>query len=303
MLIIEVIMRWQDRRRSDNIEDRRSENSSGGFQGNGRGIRIPLRGKSGVVILIVIVVAGYYGVDLTGLITGEPISNHSSQQAQNRTISPQEAQLADFTSVMLASTEDVWQTEFKKLGKQYQQPKLVIYRNGTSTACGQGKAFMGPFYCPADNKVYIDLSFYNDMKTKLGAGGEFAQGYVVAHEIGHHVQHLLGIERQVRKLQQGVSTKEANKLSVKLELQADCFAGVWGHNMDKEGILDDGDLQSALNAAQAIGDDRLQQQSQGRVIPDSFTHGTSQQRYFWFKKGFETGDINSCNTFSAQNTF
>lgn len=303
MLIIEVIMRWQDRRRSDNIEDRRSENSSGGFQGNGRGIRIPLRGKSGVVILIVIVVAGYYGVDLTGLITGEPIGNHSSQQAQNRTISPQEAQLADFTSVMLASTEDVWQTEFKKLGKQYQQPKLVIYRNGTSTACGQGKAFMGPFYCPADNKVYIDLSFYNDMKTKLGAGGEFAQGYVVAHEIGHHVQHLLGIERQVRKLQQGVSTKEANKLSVKLELQADCFAGVWGHNMDKEGILDDGDLQSALNAAQAIGDDRLQQQSQGRVIPDSFTHGTSQQRYFWFKKGFETGDINSCNTFSAQNTF
>ncbi|APG50168.1 TPA: neutral zinc metallopeptidase [Providencia stuartii] len=296
-------MRWQDRRRSDNIEDRRSENSSGGFQGNGRGIRIPLRGKSGVVILIVIVVAGYYGVDLTGLITGEPIGNHSSQQAQNRTISPQEAQLADFTSVMLASTEDVWQTEFKKLGKQYQQPKLVIYRNGTSTACGQGKAFMGPFYCPADNKVYIDLSFYNDMKTKLGAGGEFAQGYVVAHEIGHHVQHLLGIEQQVRKLQQGVSTKEANKLSVKLELQADCFAGVWGHNMDKEGILDDGDLQSALNAAQAIGDDRLQQQSQGRVIPDSFTHGTSQQRYFWFKKGFETGDINSCNTFSAQNTF
>ncbi|EDU59664.1 hypothetical protein GKR72_12675 [Providencia stuartii] len=296
-------MRWQDRRRSDNIEDRRSENSSGGFQGNGRGMRIPLRGKSGVVILIVIVVAGYYGVDLTGLITGEPIGNHSSQQAQNRTISPQEAQLADFTSVMLASTEDVWQTEFKKLGKQYQQPKLVIYRNGTSTACGQGKAFMGPFYCPADNKVYIDLSFYNDMKTKLGAGGEFAQGYVVAHEIGHHVQHLLGIERQVRKLQQGVSTKEANKLSVKLELQADCFAGVWGHNMDKEGILDDGDLQSALNAAQAIGDDRLQQQSQGRVIPDSFTHGTSQQRYFWFKKGFETGDINSCNTFSAQNTF
>ncbi|EPQ7199261.1 hypothetical protein GKR55_14885 [Providencia stuartii] len=296
-------MRWQDRRRSDNIEDRRSENSSGGFQGNGRGIRIPLRGKSGVVILIVIVVAGYYGVDLTGLITGEPIGNHSSQQAQNRTISPQEAQLADFTSVMLASTEDVWQTEFKKLGKQYQQPKLVIYRNGTSTACGQGKAFMGPFYCPADNKIYIDLSFYNDMKTKLGAGGEFAQGYVVAHEIGHHVQHLLGIEQQVRKLQQGVSTKEANKLSVKLELQADCFAGVWGHNMDKEGILDDGDLQSALNAAQAIGDDRLQQQSQGRVIPDSFTHGTSQQRYFWFKKGFETGDINSCNTFSAQNTF
>ncbi|QIC15888.1 neutral zinc metallopeptidase [Providencia vermicola] len=294
-------MRWQDRRRSNNIEDRRSENTPRDYRNTGGGMRIPLRGKSGLVILIVIVVAGYYGVDLTGLITGEPISNPSSQQAQKRAISPQEEQLADFTSVMLASTEDIWQSEFKKLGKQYQQPKLVIYRNGTSTACGQGKAFMGPFYCPADSKVYIDLSFYNDMKTKLGAGGEFAQGYVIAHEIGHHVQHLLGVEQQVRRLQQGMSTKEANKLSVKLELQADCFAGVWGHNMDKEGILDDGDLQSALNAAQAIGDDRLQQQSQGRVIPDSFTHGTSQQRYFWFKKGFETGDINSCNTFSAKN--
>ncbi|MFY3768388.1 neutral zinc metallopeptidase [Providencia manganoxydans] len=296
-------MRWQNRRRSDNIEDRRSQNSSTGFRGTGGGMRIPLRGKSGIVILIVIVVAGYYGVDLTGLVTGEPIGNTTSQQTQRSAASPQEEQLADFTSVMLASTEDVWQAEFKQIGKQYQQPKLVIYRNGTSTECGQGQAFMGPFYCPADSKVYIDLSFYNDMKTKLGAGGEFAQGYVVAHEIGHHVQHLLGIEQQVRKLQQGISEKEANKLSVKLELQADCFAGVWGHNMDKEGILGDGDLQSALNAAQAIGDDRLQQQSQGRVIPDSFTHGTSQQRYYWFKKGFDTGDINSCNTFSAQNQF
>lgn len=291
-------MRWQNRRRSDNIEDRRSDNSSSGFGNSGGGMRIPLRGKSGVVILIVIVVAGYYGIDLTGLVTGEPIGTTSQQQTQNRQLSPQDEQLADFTSVMLASTEDVWLSEFNKLGKQYQQPTLVIYRNGTTTACGQGKAFMGPFYCPADSKVYIDLSFYNDMKTKLGAGGEFAQGYVVAHEIGHHVQHLLGIEQQVRKQQQGVSQKEANKLSVKLELQADCFAGVWGYNMNKEGILDDGDLQSALNAAQAIGDDRLQQQSQGRVVPDSFTHGTSEQRYFWFKKGFETGDLNSCNTFA-----
>lgn len=294
-------MRWQNRRRSDNIEDRRSDNSSSGFGNSGGGMRIPLRGKSGVVILIVIVVAGYYGIDLTGLVTGEPIGTTSQQKTQNRQLSPQDEQLADFTSVMLASIEDVWQSEFNKLGKQYQQPTLVIYRNGTTTACGQGKAFMGPFYCPADSKVYIDLSFYNDMKTKLGAGGEFAQGYVVAHEIGHHVQHLLGIEQQVRKQQQGVSQKEANKLSVKLELQADCFAGVWGYNMNKEGILDDGDLQSALNAAQAIGDDRLQQQSQGRVIPDSFTHGTSEQRYFWFKKGFETGDLNSCNTFASKN--
>lgn len=159
---------------------------------------------------------------------------------------------------------------------------------------------MGPFYCPADHKVYIDLSFYDDMRTKLGADGEFAQGYVVAHEIGHHVQSLLGIERQVRQKQQGASRAEANRLSVKLELQADCFAGVWGHAMAQEGILDSGDLESALNAAKAIGDDRLQQQSQGRVIPDSFTHGTSQQRYTWFKTGFDSGDINRCNTFAAQ---
>ncbi len=291
-------MRWQNRRRSDNIEDRRSNDSSGSYRSTGRGVRIPLRGKSGVVILIVIVVAGYYGIDLTGLITGEPIGSTSQyQQNQQRTVSPQEEQLADFTSVMLASTEDVWQNEFNQIGKNYQKPTLVIYRNGTTTACGQGQSFMGPFYCPADSKVYIDLSFYEDMKTKLGAGGQFAQGYVVAHEIGHHVQHLLGIEQQVRKLQQSTNQKEANKLSVKLELQADCFAGVWGHYMNQEGILDDGDLQSALNAAQAIGDDRLQQQSQGRIVPDSFTHGTSEQRYFWFKKGFDTGDINSCNTF------
>ncbi|EKT56318.1 neutral zinc metallopeptidase [Providencia sneebia] len=293
-------MRWQNRRRSDNIEDRRSNNSSGGFRPAGGGMRLPLRGKSGIVILIVIVVAGYYGVDLSGLITGEPLGTTSQQQQQQkRQITPQEQQLADFTSVMLASTEDVWQNEFKQMGKVYQKPTLVIYRNGTTTACGQGQSFMGPFYCPGDNKVYIDLSFYNDMKTKLGAGGEFAQGYVVAHEIGHHVQHLLGIEQQVRKLQRTSNQKEANKLSVKLELQADCFAGVWGHYMDKEGILENGDLQSALNAAQAIGDDRLQQQSQGRVVPDSFTHGTSEQRYFWFKKGFDTGDINSCNTFKS----
>lgn len=293
-------MRWQNRRRSDNVEDRQSSNSSGGLGGSRGGIRIPLRGKSGVVILIVIVVAGYYGVDLTGLVTGESMGPSNQQQSQTRKISPQEQQLADFTSVMLASTEDVWQSEFQKLGKTYQPPKLVIYRNGTSTACGQGQAYMGPFYCPGDNKVYIDLSFYDDMKTKLGAGGDFAQGYVVAHEIGHHVQHLLGIEQQVRNLQQGKSKKEINQLSVKLELQADCFAGVWGHNMNQEGILDEGDLQSALNAAQAIGDDRLQQQSQGRVIPDSFTHGTSQQRYTWFKKGFDIGDMKSCDTFAVQ---
>ncbi|UNH22956.1 neutral zinc metallopeptidase [Moellerella wisconsensis] len=301
-------MRWQNRRRSDNIEDRRGDssgsNGSGGngSLGGGRGIRIPLRGKTGLIIIVVIVVAGIFGVDLSGLVTGEPININQNKPTatQYQPVSKQDQQLAEFTSVVLASTEDVWQQQFEKMGKRYQQPTLVMYRGSTGTACGQGQSVMGPFYCPADHKVYIDLSFYDDMRTKLGADGEFAQGYVVAHEIGHHVQSLLGIERQVRQKQQGASRAEANRLSVKLELQADCFAGVWGHAMAQEGILDPGDLESALNAAKAIGDDRLQQQSQGRVIPDSFTHGTSQQRYTWFKTGFDSGDINRCNTFAAQ---
>ena len=299
-------MRWQNRRRSDNIEDRRG-NSAGGpnTPHSGRGLRIPLRGKSGVIILVIILGASFFGLDLTGLITGKPINVNNTQPAQQqgtqyRAINEQDRQNADFTSVILASTEDVWQQKFQQMGKEYQMPKLVLYRNSTPTSCGRGQAVMGPFYCPTDQKVYIDLSFYQDMKTQLAAGGEFAQGYVVAHEIGHHVQHLLGIEQQVRQLQQNMSRIEANKLSVKLELQADCFAGLWGNAMEKEGILDSGDLQSALNAAKAIGDDRLQQQSQGKVIPDSFTHGTSEQRYNWFKKGFDSGNIDSCNTFSSQ---
>ncbi len=176
----------------------------------------------------------------------------------------------------------------------------MLYRGATRTGCGQGQSVMGPFYCPADRTVYIDLSFYQEMRDKLGADGDFAQGYVVAHEVGHHVQNLLGIERKMRQQQQGLSRAEQNKLSVKLELQADCFAGIWGHYMEREQVLEHGDLEEALNAAQAIGDDRLQQQSQGRVIPDSFTHGSSAQRYAWFKRGFDSGKPASCNTFAAR---
>ncbi len=183
------------------------------------------------------------------------------------------------------------------MGKTYQQPKLVMYRGMTRTGCGAGQSIMGPFYCPADGTVYIDLSFYDDMKDKLGADGDFARGYVIAHEVGHHVQKLLGIEPKVRQLQQNATQAEVNRLSVRMELRADCFAGVWGHSMQQQGVLETGDLEEALNAAQAIGDDRLQQQSQGRVVPDSFTHGTSQQRYSWFKRGFDSGDPAQCNTF------
>ena len=199
--------------------------------------------------------------------------------------------------MILADTEDTWGAIFKDMGRQYAQPKLVMYRGATRTACGTGQSVMGPFYCPADSTVYIDLSFYDEMQSKLGAGGDFAQGYVIAHEVGHHVQKLLGIESKVRQLQQNASQAEANRLSVKMELQADCFAGVWGYNMQKQDYMETGDLQEALNAAEAIGDDRLQQQSQGRVVPDSFTHGTSQQRYTWFKRGFDSGDPAQCNTF------
>ena len=228
------------------------------------------------------------------MLTGEPVSQ---QQTTQRSISPQDEEAAKFTKVILADTEDTWDAIFKDMGRQYPQPKLVMYRGATRTACGTGQSVMGPFYCPADSTVYIDLSFYDEMRNKLGAGGDFAQGYVIAHEVGHHVQKLLGIESKVRQLQQNASQAEANRLSVKMELQADCFAGVWGYNMQKQDYMETGDLQEALNAAEAIGDDRLQQQSQGRVVPDSFTHGTSQQRYTWFKRGFDSGDPAQCNTF------
>ncbi|WP_154968048.1 KPN_02809 family neutral zinc metallopeptidase [Klebsiella grimontii] len=285
-------MRWQGRRESDNVEDRRGQ--SGSPMGGGGGFRLP-SGKGGIVLLIIVLVAGYYGVDLTGMLTGEPVTQQ--QTTTKRSISPQDEEAAKFTKVILADTEDTWGAIFKDMGRQYAQPKLVMYRGATRTACGTGQSVMGPFYCPADSTVYIDLSFYDEMQSKLGAGGDFAQGYVIAHEVGHHVQKLLGIESKVRQLQQNASQAEANRLSVKMELQADCFAGVWGYNMQKQDYMETGDLQEALNAAEAIGDDRLQQQSQGRVVPDSFTHGTSQQRYTWFKRGFDSGDPAQCNTF------
>ncbi len=293
-------MRWQGRRESDNVEDRR--NSSGGPSMGGPGFRLP-SGKGGLILLLVVLVAGYYGVDLTGLMTGQPVS----QQQSTRSISPNEDEAAKFTSVILATTEDTWGQQFEKMGKTYQQPKLVMYRGMTRTGCGAGQSIMGPFYCPADGTVYIDLSFYDDMKDKLGADGDFAQGYVIAHEVGHHVQKLLGIEPKVRQfycpadgtvyiylsfyddrkdklgadgdfaqgyviahevvhhvhkllgiepkvrqLQQNATQAEVNRLSVRMELQADCFAGVWGPSMQQQGVLETGDLEEALNAAQAI---------------------------------------------------
>ena len=290
-------MRWQDLNESSNVEDRRGQD---GYQRRPSGFSgIPLRGKAGVIILVVVMVAGYYGIDLTPLLTGGD-SGIAPVSSQPHTASPQEQEMARFSSVVLKTTEDVWGKLFQSMKRPYAPPKLVLYSGATPTTCGYGQSAMGPFYCPADESVYLDLSFFQDMRRKLGGGGDFAQGYVIAHEVGHHVQHLLGIERQVNELRRSASPRDANQLSVKLELQADCFAGVWGHAMQSQGIMETGDLEQALNTAQAIGDDRLQRQSSGRVIPDSFTHGTSEQRYTWFKRGFDSGNPAVCNTFAAR---
>lgn len=287
-------MRWQGQRESENVEDRRDQQTV--TTGTG-GLRLP-PSKAGMVILVVVLVAGYYGYDLSPLLGGNSQSQ-VLQPASKIVDKSKDNQAARFTSVILASTEDVWSDIFANMKQTYQPPKLVLYRGATRTGCGTGQSVMGPFYCPSDKTVYIDLSFYDEMQQKLAAGGEFAQGYVVAHEVGHHVQNLLGIESKVREQMQRTDSIGRNKLSVRLELQADCFAGIWGQKMQQKNILEQGDLQQALQAAEAIGDDKLQQQSQGRIVPDSFTHGTSQQRYSWFKRGFAAGDIAQCDTFSS----
>ncbi len=284
-------MRWQDRDGSTNVEDRRGRRSSGGVGG------IPLRGKSGLLLFVVVLAAGYFGIDLTPLLTDGVGSGTVAERPYTPT--RQEEELARFTSVVLKTTEDTWEGFFRQSGQSYPPPKLVLYSGSTDTACGYGRSAMGPFYCPADGNVYIDLAFYKDMQTRLGGGGDFALGYVLAHEVGHHVQNVLGIADKVRRMQSRAGKAEANRLSVMMELQADCFAGVWGHAMQRGGILEAGDLEEALRTAAAIGDDRLQKQSGGRVVPDSFTHGTSSQRYTWFKRGFDSGSPNRCNTFEG----
>lgn len=284
-------MRWRGREESANVEDRRGQSS--GSRGG-----LPLRGGTGLVVLLVVLVAGYYGVDLSPLLTGGGDLS-VTQSGQPYEPGAEEQEMAQFTSVALKTTEEAWGGLFQKMGREYSPPKLVLYTGSTSTTCGYGQAAMGPFYCPGDQTVYIDLSFYQDMKNKLGGGGDFAQGYVIAHEVGHHVQNLLGINQKVRESQEAASSqREVNQLSVRLELQADCFAGVWGQVMQREGILEPGDVEEALKTAEAIGDDRLQRQSGGRVVPDSFTHGSSEQRYHWFKQGFDSGDPGRCDTFS-----
>jgi hypothetical protein len=259
-----------------------------------------IRTKVGRIILVVgvIVIFGgrMLGVDVFSLLAGGGAPSGQSSAP----LSEADQQMAEFVSVVLADTEDTWHPIFTRLGREYREPTLVLFTGSVSSACGNASAAVGPFYCPGDQQLYIDLSFFHDLKVRHGAPGDFAQAYVIAHEVGHHVQTLLGISGQVRAAGQGKSKAQVNALSVRQELQADCFAGMWGHAANSERqLLDPGDLEEALQAATAIGDDRLQREAGGQVVPDSFTHGTSAQRVKWFKAGFESGDLDVCNTFAS----
>jgi predicted metalloprotease len=281
-------MKWQSGRRSSNVEDRRGMRPRGGLVGGGIGT------------ILIIIAALYFGVDPSFLIEGMQSSNVSTSGTQPTADDLRNDPLADMIAVVIADTEDVWAELFANQGRRYEQPTLVLFTGSTRSACGLGQAAMGPFYCPADRKAYIDLGFYDEMRTRFRAPGDFAQAYVIAHEIGHHVQNLLGVSNKVRQMQARAGKAEGNQLSVRLELQADCLAGVWANRADKaRGILESGDIEEALNAASAIGDDRLQKQTRGTVVPESFTHGTSTQRQHWFRTGLQSGDPDSCDTFSV----
>lgn len=294
-------MKWEGNRESDNVEDRRSD-GGGGFGGGG-GL---FGGRSvGIGTIVIALLGGWiFGINpltILGLLSGGGAPTAQVQQAPAHR-PPADDKMARFVSTVLADTEDVWKTVFTQGGAQYREPRLVLFRGATPTACGSGQAAMGPFYCPADQKVYIDLGFYETLKNRLGAPGDFAQAYVIAHEVGHHVQNLLGISRKMDEMRGRVSQTDYNAMSVRLELQADCFAGVWAHHAQHaRQILEQGDVEEAMNAAAKIGDDALQRGSGGAVVPESFTHGSSAQRQRWFAAGLKTGSVKACDTFSSRN--
>jgi len=279
-------MRWRGERQSTNIEDRRG--LSGG--------KVAVGGGLGTILVLII--ALLFGADPRQLLQQVP-DNQPNQVQTSRPQNAEEEELKQFVSVVLAKTEDVWHDIFVKNGRQYRDPTLVLFTDQVRSACGITGSAVGPFYCPADEKVYIDLSFYGELRQRFNAPGDFAQAYVVAHEVGHHVQNLLGISDRVDAMRRRMSEREANQLSVRLELQADFFAGVFARYVQNQGVLEAGDIEEALRAASAVGDDKIQRQTTGYVVPDSFTHGTSEQRLRWFKKGYDTGDIRQGDTFNA----
>ncbi|MBV8394202.1 MAG: zinc metallopeptidase [Alphaproteobacteria bacterium] len=312
-----------DGEESSNIEDRRGDGGGfggGGFGGGGfgggfggPGIPLPIGGglfRGGFGLIAIVVICLILGINPLTLLTGTETnsgynSGYVAPQSQTRTASRPGANAdpeEQFVARVLKSTEDVWGQQFQQMNRQYRQPRLVLYRNATGTACGTGQSAMGPFYCPGDQRVYLDLSFFDEMASRFHAPGQFPQAYVIAHEVGHHVQNLLGVTGKVDRMRDSMSKRDANAMSVRVELQADCLAGVWAYHAQEQGRLklSDQDVEQAVAAATAIGDDRLQRQAQGRVVPDSFTHGTSEQRVRWLKRGLQSGDINRCDTFRAQ---
>lgn len=278
-------MKWRGRRKSSNIEDRRGSSTGG---------KVAIGG--GLVGLIFVLFQLFSGGDATEVL--EQLQDQSGTPTEARELTAEEKELGDFTAIVLADTEDVWHEIFRQNGSTYREPGMVLFSDAVQTACGGASAASGPFYCPADEKVYMDLTFFEELHTRFGAAkGDFAIAYVIAHEVGHHVQGLLGTMQEVRQLQQGMTQAEANELSVALELQADFYAGLWAHHNRK--YLEEGDIQEAMSAASAVGDDAIQRRTSGRVVPDAFTHGTSQQRMEWFMKGYRTGELQSGNTFSS----
>ncbi len=282
-------MRWKKGRQSSNLEDRRGQRIR-----RGRGV------KGGIGAIVIALAASYFlGIDPSLLLNSGLIGGDAPQSTRMvRPDDPQQEELKQLASAVLASTEDTWGEIFRQNGSRYREPKMVLFTGVVDSACGRAGSAMGPFYCPGDQKIYLDLAFYDELKRKMGAPGDFAQAYVIAHEVGHHVQKLLGVSDRVHNARNRLNEKENNALSVRLELQADCFAGIWAHNADtRQQWLEKGDLEEALNAASQIGDDTLQKRARGYAVPDSFTHGTSAQRMSWFRRGFESGDPNQCDTF------
>lgn len=304
-------MRWRGGRRSENIEDRRgmrvpmgSRFPGGGFPGFPGGMRMPGGARGGGVgivgLIVFVLIALFFGVDPRMLLEGGQDESPYGYDAGPAVTQPGAGdELRDFVSVVLADTEDTWTALFRRMGETYQDPTLVLFSGATQSGCGFAGAAVGPFYCGLDQKVYLDLSFFRDLSSRFGAPGDFARAYVIAHEVGHHVQNLMGIMQQVNQARSRAGEADANALSVRLELQADCFSGIWAHHARQRQILEPGDIEEALRAASAVGDDRLQRQSRGYVTPDSFTHGSSEQRVRWFKRGFESGDPAACNSFES----
>ena len=289
-------MRWRDGRRSDNIEDRRGMPISR---------RVLVGGSGGLGVVVLVLLGMFFGFDPSELLRGGPSVQSPSvslpQSSGPAGRSSVEDELKEFVSVVLADTEDVWRDLFARSGRTYRPPRLVLFTGAVDSQCGFAQAAMGPFYCPLDNKVYLDLSFFQELRSRFGAPGDFAEAYVVAHEVGHHVQTLLGVTQRFEEMRRRAGPAKANNLSVRLELQADCLAGVWAHSTEQRGILEKGDVESALGAAAAVGDDRLQRMSSGAIHPERWTHGSSEQRVSWFKTGFDSGDINHCDTFNNKN--